>query len=340
MKNSIKTWWKWLKYSPEDPRFEIGSALKIATIGGGTAMPMLLRGLRPYSDHIVAIAAVSDNGGSAGRTRDEFDMLSPGDVRRCISALSYDEKLITDLFNFRFKGKNSFSGHTLGNIWLAALTEHFGSFEKAIEVTSEIFQTAGKVLPATLDKVSLKIEYEDGAVKIGEKYLDQILTKVKDISFKEKNIRGYDKAVDEISRADLIIVGPGSLYGSLICNLLIEEIKQAIVANKKAVKLFVMNCSTERTQTRDYSVGDHLDAIRDHLGVELFDYCLVNSNVLRRSKDEGKLGEVNNITTNEKVIDGVKIIRADIINRKNPLYHDPEKLAKEIIELYNKVKQK
>ena len=221
---------------------------------------------------------------------------------------------------------------------LSALKKHFGSFEKAIEVTSEIFQTAGKVLPATLDNASLKIEYEDGTTKIGEKYLDEILTKVKRISFEEKNIRGYEKAVNEIGEADLIIVGPGSLYGSLICNLLIREIKQAIVANKKAVKLFVMNCSTERTQTRNYSVGDHLDAIRDHVGIELFDYCLVNSNVLRRSRDESKLGEVNNITTNEKIIDGVKIIRADIISRKNPLYHDPEKLAKEIIELYNKYK--
>ncbi len=340
MKNSIKSWWKWLKYDPKDPRFNCGSDIKIVTIGGGTAMPTLLRGLRSYSNHITAIAAVSDSGGSAGRTRDEFDMLSPGDVRRCISALAYDEKLITELFNYRFEGNTSLGGHTLGNIWLAALSDHFGSFSKAVEVTSEIFQTAGKVLPATLGRVSLRVQYEDGTVKVGEHYLDEILTKVKKISFKEKKVRGYEKAVNEIAEADLIIVGPGSLYGSLICNLLIEEIKQAIVANKKAVKLFVMNCSTERTQTRNYSVADHLAAIKDHVGVELFDYCLVNSQVLRRSKDESKLGEVNNITTDEKIIDGVEIIRADVINHQNPLYHDPEKLANAVMELYNKVKQK
>lgn len=338
MKNIVNNWWKWLRYDPNNPRFNCGQVIKIAVLGGGTAMPNLLRGLRSYSDHISAIATVTDSGGSAGRVREEFDMLSPGDVRRCISALSYDEKLITELFNYRFKGSTSLGGHTLGNIWLAALSDHFSSFNKAIEVTSEIFQTAGKVLPATLDKVSLRVQYEDGTVRIGEHYLDEILTKVKKISFKEKKVRGYEKAVSEIGEADLIIVGPGSLYGSLICNLLIKEIKQAIVANKKAVKLFVMNCSTERTQTRNYSVDDHLDAIRDHVGVELFDYCLVNSNVLRRSKDESKLGEVNNITTNEKIIDGVKIIRADIISHKNPLYHDPEKLAKSVVELYNKYK--
>lgn len=303
-------------------------------------MPNLLRGLRSYSDHISAIATVTDSGGSAGRVREEFDMLSPGDVRRCISALSYDEKLITELFNYRFKGSTSLGGHTLGNIWLAALSDHFGSFNKAIEVTSEIFQTAGKVLPATLDKVSLRVQYEDGTVRIGEHYLDEILTKVKKISFKEKKVRGYEKAVSEIGEADLIIVGPGSLYGSLICNLLIREISQAIIVNKKAVKLFVMNCSTERTQTRNYSVDDHLKAVRDHVGAELFDYCLVNNKIVRQSKNEAKLGEVNNITTTKKVINGVKIILDNIIDDKNPLHHDPDKLANSIIELYNRVKQK
>jgi len=341
MANSyLKRWWKWLKYDPSDPRFSSGATIKIVTIGGGTAMPMLLRGLRSYSSHITAIAAVSDSGGSAGRTRDEFDMLSPGDVRRCISALSNDEKLITELFNFRFQGKNSFTGHTLGNIWLAALTEHFGSFEKAVEVTSQIFQTAGIVIPATLDKVDLKIEYEDNSVKIGENYLDEILTKVKKISFKEKRVRGYEKAVKAISDADMIVVGPGSLYGSLICNLLIKEIKEAIVDNKKAMKIFIVNCSTERTQTRNYTVEDHLEAVKDHVGVELFDYCLVNNQILRLSSDQSKLGEVNNITTDKKVIDGVEVVLADTVSKENPLYHDSKKLAKAIMELYNENKHR
>jgi len=338
MRNYIKRWWKWLKYDPKDPRFGCSSDIKIVTIGGGTAMPTLLRGLRSYSNHIIAIAAVSDSGGSAGRTRDEFDMLSPGDVRRCISALSSDEKLITELFNFRFKEGSSFGGHTLGNIWLAALTEHFGSFEKAVETTSEIFQTAGKVVPATLDEAVLKIEYQDGSVKIGEHFLDEILTKVKKISLKGSKIRGYDKAINAVREADLIIVGPGSLYGSLICNLLIEDISEAIAKNKKAFKLFVVNCSTERTQTRNYSVEDHLTAIRDHVGAELFDYCLVNNKIVRKSADETKLGEVNNITTDKKVIDGVNIVLADTVSQQNPLYHDSEKLAKAIIALYNKYK--
>lgn len=338
MKKLIKRWWKWLKYDPNDPRFSSGETTKISVLGGGTAMPTLLRGLRHYSDHISAIATVADSGGSAGRVREEFDMLSPGDVRRCISALSNDEKLITELFNYRFKKNTSLGGHTLGNIWLAALSDYFGSFEKAIEATSEIFQTAGKVLPATLDKASLRIQYEDDTVKIGEHYLDEILTKVREISFQEKKVRGYEKAVNAISEADLIIVGPGSLYGSLICNLLIPEIREAIIKNKKAMKLFVMNCSTERTQTRNYSVDDHLKAVNDHVGVELFDYCLVNNKIISRSADETKLGEVNNITTDKKVINGVKVALADTVSRQNPLYHDSAKLAKSIIELYNKYK--
>jgi len=336
----IKSWWKWLRYEPNDPRFETGKTIKIVVIGGGTGLATMLRGLKKYSNKISAIVTVMDDGASSGEIRQEFDILPPGDIRKCISALAYDEKLISEIFEYRFdKDKKTLGGHTLGNVWITALTDHFGSFEKAIEVTSEIFQTAGAVLPATLDDAKIKIEYENKKILVGEHYLDEVLDKISQISFNTE-VHGYDKAVEAITQADLIIVGPGSLYGSLIPNLIIDEIKDAIIDNKKAVKVLIANCSTERTQTRNYSIDDHIRAIYDHTKSKLFDYCLVNNKILRRSKDEAKIGEVNNITTSKRMIDGVRIIRANIINDTNPLYHDPKKLAKSIIGLYNRVKQK
>lgn len=334
-----KSWWKWLRYEPNDPRFSTGKVIKIAVIGGGTGLSNLLRGLKEYSNHISAIVTVADGGGSTGVLRKEFDMLAPGDIRRCIGALAHNEDLFSDLWEYRFEEDNKlFGGHTLGNIWITALTNHYGSFEKAIEVTSEIFQTAGRVLPSTLDNVNLRVEYEDGTVVDGEHHLDEVVKKIKKISLDKKGAKAYDAAVAEILTADLIVIGPGSLYGSIIPNLIIHGISEAITANKKAVKIYVANCSTERTQTRNYLIDDHIRAIREHAGKELFDYCLVNNKIISQSKDETKIGEVNNITTDKDVIDGVKIIKEDLISRENPLFHDSDRLAKSIIDLYNNVR--
>lgn len=340
MNSIVKTWYKWLKYEPNDPRFLANGTIKIAAIGGGTGLSNMLRGLKKYSNHISAIVTVTDDGASSGQIRKEFDMLPPGDIRKCISALAYDEKLISKLLEFRFDKKHKdFGGHTLGNIWITALTDYFGAFEKAVEATSEIFQTAGQVVPTTLDDTQIVVEYDDGTKKVGEHYLDEILLPIKKISFSKKHVSGYVKAIKAIRDADLIIVGPGSLYGSLIPNLMIDDIKKAIIENEAAIKLFVANCSTERTQTRNYTIDDHLLAIKRQIGVQPFDYCLVNNKILRQSKDETKLGEINNISTNKANILGAEIILADVVDRKQPLFHDQERLAKAIIDLYNRVKK-
>jgi len=338
IKRYAKSWWKWLKYEPNDPRFSAGGVIKIAVIGGGTGLSNLLRGLKKYSNHISAIVTVADGGGSTGKLRKEFDMIAPGDIRQCIGALAHDEGLFSNLLEHRFStDKKILGGHTLGNIWITALTDYFGSFEKAIEVTSEIFQTAGKVLPSTLDNVDLCVEYEDKTVLKGEHHLDEVVKKINRVFF-EKKVEAYEKAVKAVSEADLILIGPGSLYGSLIPNLIIKGISDAVVNNKKAVKIYIANCSTERTQTRNYLVDDHIKVIKEHADTDLFDYCLVNNKILAQSEDEAKIGEINNITTEKDVIDGVKIVKADLVSRENPLYHDSDRLAKAVIELYNKVK--
>jgi uncharacterized cofD-like protein len=338
MKQLFKKWWDLLRFEPDDPRLIAGGDIRIAAIGGGTGLANLLRGLKKYSRHISAIVTVADNGGSTGRLRKDFDTLSPGDIRKCISALAYDEELVSNVLEHRFlESKKTLGGHTLGNIWITALTDYFKSFERAIEATSEIFQTAGKVLPSTLQNIDLVIEYGDGK-KTGEKYLDLEMRQIKKISLNRKAVSAYKKAVAAIVEADLILIGPGSLYGSILPNLLIPGIRRAILANKKAVKVYIANCSTERTQTRSYTIDDHIRVIKEHVGSKMFDFCLVNNHIVRLSKDETVLGAVNNITTEKKTIDKVKIVSADVVNIKNPLYHDSQKLAKAVIELYNKRK--
>ncbi|MEK9155783.1 MAG: gluconeogenesis factor YvcK family protein [Patescibacteria group bacterium] len=337
MRRIIKNWWNGLRYEPGDPRYHTGRDIKVAVIGGGTGLANLLRGLKRYSRHISAIVTVADSGSSTGELRREFDIPAPGDIRKCLAALALDEVLVTKLFDYRFAQKKSrLGGHTLGNIWLTALSDYFGSFDKAIEVTSEIFQTAGKVLPATLEPVDLIIEYEDGTKVKGEDYLDKLVKRPRKISLSKKGVRAYTKAIRALGEADLIVIGPGSLYGSVIPNFLIPGITQAVRQNRRAVKTYVANCSTERTQTAKYSIDDHIQAIFEHAGGRVFDHCLVNNKILRRSKDVYKLGEVNNITTDKQEILGVRIACDDIISTPNPLYHNSEKLAESLIELYNK----
>ncbi|MCX6808074.1 MAG: YvcK family protein [Candidatus Berkelbacteria bacterium] len=341
MSNIIKTWWKWLRYAPTDPRFNAGGVVKIAVIGGGTGLANLLRGLKAYSSDISAIVTVADAGGSTGEIRQDFDMVAPGDIRKCISALAYDEDLIAKIFEHRFDAKKkTFGGHTLGNIWITGLTDYLGSFERAIEVTSEIFQTAGRVLPSTLANIDLVIEYADNTICRGESHLDKELKKIKRISLNKPKVKAYKKAEEAILSADLIVLGPGSLYGSLVPNLLIHGIREAIAKNKTALRVYVANCSTERTQTRNFTIDDHIREIKSYGGRKLFDYVLVNSKIIRTSSDEAKLGEINNITTLEPEIEGIKIILADVIDEVNPLFHNSNKLAKELIELYNENKRK
>lgn len=338
--SKIRTWWKWLLYEPHDPRHLAGCDIKIVVIGGGTGLSNLLRGLKIYSSHITAIVAVTDDGKSSGLIRKEFDILPPGDIRKCISALSYDEELISNILEYRFTGNSKvLEGHTLGNIWITALSKYFNSFAKAVEATTEIFKTAGKVLPVTLEKIDLIAKYADGKKKIGESKIARPGIKIKKIYLSKENVKANPKAVAAIKNAQLIIVGPGSLYTSILPNLLISGITDAIRKNTRSVNVFACNCSTERGETENYSVNDHLKTIIDHIGGNPFDCCLVNSKVIKTSKNSSLLGNVNNITTEENEIFKSKIIKADLVNPNFPLYHDSGKLAKEIITLYNKVKK-
>ena len=335
----MKKWWLSIAYEPTDPRYGRGE-IKIVCIGGGTGISNLLRGLKKYSRDLTAIVAVSDTGKSSGVIRKVFKTLPPGDIRKCLAALSDEYKLLSEAFEYRFPSGSGFlTGHTLGNIWIAALTENFGSFEKALHVSHHLLDTIGKVYPSTLDNIQLGATFESGQRIFGEDRIPTVGKKIKRVYFNRKNVTAYKRSVEAIREADLIVVGPGSLYTSIIPNLLVPGIRNAI-SRAKAVKIFVANCSTERGETEKMTIPDHISAIELHAGKKLFDYCLVNSRIIRRSKKVDLLGEVNNITISDDNYGGYRIIRKDIIDRKFPLYHDREKLAKEIILLYNDINRR
>ncbi len=331
----FKKYWRELIYERDDKRRHTGKALKIVAIGGGTGLSTLLRGLKDYCDDISAIVAMADSGGSTGRLRNDFDIPPPGDIRKCIAALAYDEELISKIFNHRFdKKSNSLSGHTLGNIWLTALSQQFGSFEKAVELTSQIFFTSGQILPATLEKAELVATYKDKTRVKGESEIPRPGKKINKISYSQK-VRAYPKTVAAIESADLIIIGPGSLFTSIIPNLILPDIPKAIDSNSNACKIYVANCSTERGETEGLGVKKHLRAIRDHAKSDLFEICLVNDKIIEENRDQETIGSIFNITTKKDSIDGCKVIKADLINSKKPLYHDHKKLSEKIIEIFN-----
>jgi len=339
-KSFISKWWKNLLYDPRDREPVLNLDIKIVAIGGGTGLATLLRGLKDYSKNISAIITCTDEGASSGQLRREFDILPPGDIRKCISALAEDEEMMAKIFEYRFsKESKEFGGHTLGNIWLAGLTQHLGSFEKAVEATSEILKTSGKILPVSLGQVRLGATYFDKTSSVGETNIPKSGKQILNI-FLDKKVNANPKVVEAIKNADVILIGPGSLYTSVLPNLLVNGIKKSIINNKKAAKIYICNCSSERGETENLSVEDHINLVDNYLGKDILDYCLANKKIIKRSKTVSKLGSINNISATAKAVGRCKIFKADVINSKSPLYHDSKKLAKAIVTIYNQKKNK
>lgn len=340
LSKNFKKWWYSLAFDPADPRYGRGD-IKIAAIGGGTGLSNLLRGLKKYSKSISAIVAVSDSGRSSGVIRKVFKILPPGDIRKCLAALSDDWQEFSDLFEFRFpKGSGFLTDHALGNIWIAALSKKYNSFEKAIKSLHRMLNAVGVVYPSTLDDVQIAARYSDGSKIVGEDKIPYQHKQIKKVFFTKRKVAPYRPAVKAISEADIIIIGPGSLFTSIIPNLLIPGIVRAIKNNKKAIRVFVVNISTERGETENFSVPEHIKAIEEHAKEKIFDYILVNNKIVRRSKKVAEIGEINNITFDLDKFSDYRIVKKDVIDRKFPLYHDREKLAKELILLYNEVRRK
>jgi len=336
-KKLVGRWWRQLKYDPSDPNYY--DEIKTVAIGGGTGLSNLLEGIKHKTQKITAIVTVCDDGSSSGEIRKEFKILPPGDFRKCLAALSRKNGTLRNIFEYRFKsrsGEGDLNDHAFGNIWLAVLTEYFGSFEKALEESGNLLDIIGNVYPSTLDRVDLVCNFRDGKRVIGESKIAEINKPIEKISLTKK-IKAYDKSIKAIEEAELIVIGPGSLYTSIIPNLLVPGIVKAIRANKKALKIFVCNISTERGETENLSVEDHVKTINRY-APNCIDQVIVNSRIIKKTSEAHKIGEINNITYNSDKINGIKIVLADVIDKNNPLFHDNQKLAKTVIDCYNQYK--
>jgi uncharacterized cofD-like protein len=263
---------------------------RFVALGGGTGLPNVLRGLRPFlyggggngrqqltsSEHLVAIVATSDDGGSSGRLRAEFNVIPPGDIRNCLTALSDNHALIADLFQYRFGAGGGLDGHAIGNLVLTALADVTQDFAQAVEIAARIVGARGTVLPATRELVTLVAEFEDGHVMSGETAIAAAGKRIARVSLLPDRPRCVPGACEALLRADVIIAGPGSLFTSILPPLLVPDVAASIMSSK-APRILVANLMTEPGETDDYSVLEHVLTIERHLGAQLFDYVIYNT---------------------------------------------------------------
>ena len=303
-----------------------GRGPRVVAIGGGTGLSSLLRGLKIYTSNLSAIVTVADDGGSSGRLRDEYRILPPGDFRQCLIALADAEPLMKLLFDHRFK-EGSLNGHAFGNLFIMAMADVTGNFEQALRESGKVLAVKGTIVPSTLQDVTLVASINGGTVE-GESKIPKQNAPISHVFLKPDGVQVNPEAVQAILNAELIIAGPGSLYTSILPNLLVEGMVEAIKASP-ALKLYICNLAAQPGETEGYGVADYLRVIREHVGANLFDFVLVNSNVshaptggqdlvIFRPSDSSKHPEV-------------RFIASDVVNVRIPSHHDSEKLARSIM---------
>lgn len=325
-------------------RRKLNKGAKIVAIGGGTGLSMLLRGIKKYTNNVTAIVTVGDDGGSSGRLREEMGVLPPGDIRNCIAALGDDEDLITELFQYRFKNGEGLEGHSFGNLFLTALCAITGDMVRAVKESSKVLNIIGVVLPATLDDMKLAAEFEDGRVIHGESNIPEAHGKIKRLFTEPEHCEALPEAILAIKEADLIILGPGSLYTSVIPNLLVNGIVEAI-SKSKAKKIYVCNIMTQPGETDNYSVASHVNALINHAGGKnILDAVLVN-NVLPDNISEGyaKSGSIPVHLDMENIAPiGIEVVSQKLIqeNREGLVRHSSNRVARAVYYWYKKTIKK
>jgi len=316
--------------------------LKIVTIGGGTGLSTLLQGLKQYTSNITAVVTVADEGGSSGKLRKEFDVLPPGDIRNCLVALADTSPLMEELFQYRFNEKTAFAGHNFGNIFILAMSRVAKDFEEAVKQSSKILAIRGQVVPSTLNKVRLVAELEDGSITYGENLITEREnpSPIKSISLEPKHCEPTKSALDAIRSADAIILGPGSLYTSIVPNLLIDSMSEAINGSP-ATKICACNIMTQHGETDSYKASDHVKNILQNTKVKKIDYCVVNNSTIPKELSERYADEqayqVNpdisgirelGVTPIEDNLISIRVIKGNEYIR-----HNPRRLAKTIIDI-------
>ncbi|GIP40267.1 gluconeogenesis factor [Paenibacillus sp. J31TS4] len=311
---------------------------KIVVIGGGTGLSVMLRGLKEKPLDITAIVTVADDGGSSGILRDEMQIPPPGDIRNVLIALADVEPMLSQMLQHRFAGGSVLAGHSLGNLILAAMKEITGDFVSGVKELSRVLAVRGRVLPAADHSIVLKAEMEDGSIVEGESKIPKAGLKIKRVFIEPADVQPLPEALEAVEEADAILIGPGSLYTSIMPNLLVPNLAEKIIASK-ALKLFVCNVMTQPGETDDYTVGDHLRAVSDHIGQDIFDYVIVNNGnippqVQLKYAEEG--ARPVGLDLEEVTERGCRVIADRLVMFRTYLRHDAEKLSDHIYDLVNR----
>ena len=320
------------------------ASLRIVAIGGGTGLSTLLAGLKRFVgeqseevgiESLSAIVTVSDDGGSSGRLRDELQMLPPGDIRNCMIALSEDSNLLARLFRYRFGGAGDLAGHSFGNLFLAALTEVTGDFVEAVRLSSEVLASKGHIFPATTSDVRLVAELEDGREVHGESQITGARARIRHLRLVPEHCLPLPETLAAIQSADIITIGPGSLYTSIIPNLLVRGVAEAI-GDATATKVFVSNLMTQPGETDDYGFRDHLDTIREYAPQIRFDYAIVNDRPISPHQTEiYRADRAYQILLDEKstsqLDSEIEVLSVDLLDEGDMVRHNTDRLARVVM---------
>ena len=308
-----------------------GRGPRIVAIGGGTGLSVLLRGLKAYTDNQTAIITVADDGGSSGRLRRELGVLPPGDFRNCLVAMSDSESLLTELFQYRFDQGNGLKGHSFGNLFIAAMTNVTKSFEQALYESSRVLAVHGRIAPATVANLSLSARLKDGQTVRGESTITEHGGEIDQLFIDPPDAEAYPLAVEAIEQADMIVIGPGSLYTSVLPNLLVSGIARAI-KEATVTKVFVCNVATERGETTEYTVSDHVEALQRHTFPAIVDYVVANNNPIELGTRF--LGQP--VLHDGQPLRHAKLEHGDVIDPEHPVRHDSVRLAEVVMDVYHR----
>jgi uncharacterized cofD-like protein len=324
------------------------AAYRVVALGGGTGLSALLRGLKehiaervkhrtklPIGD-LTAVVTVTDDGGSSGRLRREYQVLPPGDIRNCMVALSRDELLLGDLFQYRFPAGRGLAGHSFGNLFLTALTNVTGDFPRAVQVSAQVLAIRGRIYPSTAQNVTLEAELADGKIVKGETNISRSRKRIERVRLVPRRVRPLPQVLAALREANLILVGPGSLYTSILPNLLVEEVSE-VIANSRATRVYIANLMTQPGETQNYSVADHVRAIYAHTRHKLFDRVVINrapisTRLLRRYAAQG--AEPVDPSFQDLDVMGLKYVTGDIVQQEKVIRHDQLRLTNLLLDQF------
>jgi uncharacterized cofD-like protein len=329
--------------------------LRVVAIGGGTGLSTLLRGLKKYAPHssvidvpsstttnttptigdLTAVVTVTDDGGSSGRLRKEFNILPPGDIRNCLVALSEDEALLSRIFQYRFETGGGLEGHNFGNLFVTALTAVTGDFAEAVRESSKILATRGTIFPSTIANVQLEAQMDDGSTVFGETNITASRLRIVRLRMVPENAKPLPQTLEAISKADMITIGPGSLFTSLVPNLLVHGIPEAIAASR-AIKVYVCNLMTQANESLGLSASDHIRKLYEHAGAPIFDYAVVNTAPISESlQAKYALEGASRIVVDREKIEGlgVRCITGNFVDEGNVVRHATDRVAAELLTL-------